>query len=154
MNNLIIGLSITIVLYFTFLNKGEFETDIVFNGEAYEHQKMQDSGWVTNHYYTRAGEDIQSAKGMLHILEFDKKLIRGYWRKPLFNTISQYGLKTIGTDEYDMAGSFKKMGVNMRSYGTPINVNGQDNLALYISNEFTVLSKYEMLSELRKLSMH
>ncbi|MEH6347990.1 MAG: hypothetical protein V7785_23035 [Bermanella sp.] len=153
MNNLIMGLSILTVLYFTFLDKGEFETDIVFNGEAYEHQKMQDSGWVTSHYYTRAGEDIKSAKGIIHILEFDKKLIRGYWRKPLFNTISQYGLKTIGTDEYDMAGSFEKSGVNMHSYGTPINVNGQDNLAFYISNEYTLLSKYEMLSELRKISM-
>lgn len=148
------GLIVLLLLYVLSGNRTRLKKNILFNGVTFKHREKSQCGWVIRHYYTSEELDIYSSREMLHILEFNKNIVRQYWRKPLTSLICQYGLKTIGRDEYEMAGSFKRLGIEMQSYGVPINVNGQEHLAFYITRESsTDLSKIEILNELSSISV-
>lgn len=153
---IVAGLVVVLLLltYALFENKKRLKRNIVFEGINFKHTEKSKCGWVTRHYYTQGGVDLYSAPDVLHILEFNKNIVRQYWRKPLTSIISQYGLKTVGREEYEMTGSFKRLGIEMQSFGTPILMNGQENLAFYITREPKPESrKIEILNELGKLSL-
>lgn len=81
--------------------------------------------------------------------------MRSYWNKSLFSTIGRYGLETVGPNEYEMAGSFKRLGMEMLSLGTPIVMNGQDNLVFYISQQSgSDAENRNLLKELSQLTLH
>jgi hypothetical protein len=148
-------MSVAFITACIFSEQSSFEKSIVFNGEVYEHHEQRDGSWVINHYYIRAHENLLTAKKLIHILEIDEGLVRTYWNKSLFSTIGRYGLETIGPNEYEMVGSFKRLGMEMLSLGTPIVMNGQDNLVFYISQQRgSDTENRNLLKELSQLTLH
>ncbi len=144
-----------LLVYVIFENSTGLKKSIVFNGITFKHTEKNKCGWVTRHYYTQDGIDLYSAHDVLHILEFNKNIVRQYWSKPLTSLIRQYGLISVGQDEYEMAGSFKRLGIKMQSFSVPININGHENLAFYITKERRLEYKnIELLNELSQLTIH
>ena len=131
MKKLIIPALVVVAVYLI-LQGLTFKTDFNFSGETYSHVKKMRGGDLTNHFYTVNGEDFNSAQKFIQIIETSSDIAKNKWTasfKPLF---AQYQLKSVDGREFELAGKFKKAGLNFRSYAAPITVGGSDHMAFYV----------------------
>ncbi len=154
MKNIIIISVIVLVVYFFFIKSSSFNQDFQFNGETYSHVKKMRGGQVTNHFYTIDGQEFNTAKKFIQIIETSEELLKNDWPttfKPLF---SQYNLTPVEKEPLELAGSIKKSGIFFKSYAAPVKAQGKEYIAFYvliIDNEDEEESNSKKMSIIRKL---
>ncbi len=154
MKKILILITAIVIVYFTLFSKGPLESEAVFGGDIYAHVKKMKGGVVMNHYYTQFDESVPYASNLIHILEFDDRMSKKHWKNSLSSIFNQYGLKTVGDDDLEMAGTFIRSGQTMHSYAAPINLDGRDYLVFFITDNQSVVRKWEVINKLKEITFN
>ncbi len=159
MKNIAIIAIILVAAYFTIQNLA-FKKDILFDGEIYSHVKEMSGGDLTNHFYTIDGEDFALAKNFIQIIEVSDNIPKSMWADSFSPLYSQYKLQSIEGEEFELAGEFKKSGLNLRSYATLITVKGNDHMAFYVAMvddnamSESISKKIDVIHSLKEIAQH
>ncbi len=153
----IIATLLVIAAYFIFVHGSTFKKDFNFNGETYSHIKKMYGGEITNHFYTKNGEDFNTAKDFVQIIEISDKIQKSDWSTSFRRLYNQYRLSPVQDDEFELSGNFRKAGLFFNSYAAPINVKGKEHMAFYIfvtdedQNEESTSQKVNMINKLKSI---
>ena len=156
MKNLLFIVFFGALVYFGFV-KTSFEKEFLFNGEVYSHSEKVRGGDLVNHYYTPDGKPANFAKDYIMILEFSDRIQKESWSTVLKSVFAGYNLEPVKKQAFDMAGSFDKDGLHYKSFATPIKIDDQDHLLLYliVTGENTGIvptsRKIELINKLKSI---
>lgn len=154
---ILIPLIIVVAAYFTFFHGSNFEKDLYFQGETYNHAKKLSRGEVINHFYAPDGMDVNSAKKFIQITELSEKMQKTDWQRHLKPLINRYKLTPVGDQPHELAGSIGQAGVFFKSYATSITVKGSEHMAFYIvivneeNDDETTSDKIDIINEIKRL---
>lgn len=157
MKKFIVLAIIVIAAYFIFGQTSSFENDLNFNRITYSHVKEMRGGEITNHFYTPNGEEFNTAKSFIQVIEISEAMRESNWQDRLEPLYTQYQLSPVEDQPLELAGNIQKSGFFFNSYAALIEVQGKDHMAFYViitNDEYineTTSDKRDIINQLKRI---